>query len=56
MPKDGDHFTATVEVAASLHFFGRVFSIDGLKITGPEAVLGQVRAELSRLRDQYDCQ
>ena len=54
VPKDSEHFTATVEVVASSHFFGWVFSVDGLKITGPEAVLGKVRSELSRLREQYD--
>ena len=54
IPKGKDHFTAVVEVAASPHFFGWVFSIgDGLKITAPEAVMEQVRSEVERLRVQY---
>ena len=54
VPKDEDHFTAVVEVAASPHFFGWVFSIgDGLKITAPETVVKMVRAEIERLETQY---
>lgn len=54
IPKDDDHFTAVVEVAASPHFFGWVFSIgEGLRIVAPESVVRQVRAEVERLRKQY---
>ena len=54
VPKDDDHFTAVVEVAASPHFFGWVFSIgEGLRITAPEAVVKQVQTEVERLRTQY---
>ena len=54
IPKDEDHFMAVVEVAASPHFFGWVFSIgEGLRITAPEVVVNQVRGEVERLCTQY---
>ena len=54
IPKDDDHFTAVVEVAASPHFFGWVFSIgEGLRIVAPESVVKQVQAEVERLCTQY---
>ena len=56
VPKDSEHFTATVEVVASAHFFGWVFSIDGLKIAGPEPVLEKVRAEVARLKAEYNAE
>ena len=52
--KDDDHFLAQVNVAVSRQFLGWVFAIgDGLKITAPESVVEQMRAEAKRLQDMY---
>ena len=53
-PKDSDHFTATVEVALSQHFLGWIIALgDGVKIIGPEALVGQMKAEAKRLSEVY---
>ena len=53
--KKGDkHFIARVNVAVSQQFLGWVFGVgDGLKITGPESVVDQMREEIDRLQRIY---
>lgn len=54
LKKDEDHFTARVNVAVSQQFLGWVFGIgEGLKITAPESVIGQMREEVKRLQRVY---
>lgn len=53
-PIDGEHFRTVVNVAVSPQFFGWVMALgDGVKITGPETVVEQMRAEAKRLTKQY---
>ena len=54
IPADAEHFIENVDVHASNQFIGWILSLgDGVKILGPEEVLGQVRREIARLRGQY---
>ena len=54
LKKDDEHFIARVNVAVSQQFLGWVFGIgDGLRIAGPESVVGQMREEVNRLRRVY---
>lgn len=54
IPADAEHFIVNVDVHASNQFIGWILSLgDGVKILGPEEVLGQVRREIARLRGQY---
>ena len=48
IPLDEDHFRAHVDVITSPHFFGWVTSLgDGLRITGPDEVLAEMKSEPS---------
>ena len=54
VPQDGDHFTASVEVAVSRHFIAWIIALgDGIKITGPEKLVHQMKAEVQRLSNIY---
>lgn len=51
---DEEHFRTTVNVAVSSQFLGWVMALgNGVKIAGPEEVVEQMRAEISRLSEQY---
>lgn len=51
---DADHFKVTVKVAASSHFIHWIMALgEGVKIIGPENMMGEVRKEIKRLADQY---
>lgn len=53
-PKDDEHFTAHVDVAVSRHFLGWIFALgDGIRITGPEALVIQMRDETAQLSALY---
>ena len=55
VPKDENHFTATVNVAVSPHFLGWIFSLGkDIRITGPESLVEQMREEAKRLTEQYN--
>ncbi len=52
--QDEDHFQADVSVAVSSQFLGWVLSMDGkVRIVSPGDVVEEMRALLSRVRDQY---
>ena len=54
LKKDDEHFIARVNVAVSQQFLGWVFGIgEGLRITGPENVVDQMREEIHRLQQLY---
>ncbi len=54
IPADGEHFTVNVDVHVSRQFLGWVFSLgEDIKITGPEDVVEQMKAEAVRLMKQY---
>ena len=51
---DEEHFKVTVKVAASSHFIHWIMALgEGVKITGPENMVEEVRKEIKRLADQY---
>ena len=51
---DAEHFEVTVEVAVSEIFLGWIMGLgDGVRITGPENVVGMMREEIRRLVDTY---
>ena len=53
-PTDDNHFTASVDVAVSRHFLGWIIALgDGIRITGPETLVEQIKAETRRLSQQY---
>ena len=54
-PVDENHFRTTVKVAVSKHFLGWIMSLgDGIRIAGPERVVGQMRDMIKQLSEQYD--
>ena len=54
IPTDEEHFTVNVNVRVSSQFLGWIFSLgEGVKITGPEDVVEQMREETERLIRQY---
>ena len=54
VPGDGEHFTASVEVAVSRNFIGWIIGLgDGVRITGPESLVRQMQAEARRLSAVY---
>ena len=53
-PKDDKHFTASVDVAVSRHFLAWIIALgEGIRITGPETLVDQIKAEAKRLSLQY---
>ena len=53
-PKDSEYFTAVVEVAVSRHFLGWIVALgEGIRITGPEKLVRQMREEAERLSAVY---
>ena len=53
-PVDEEHFRTTVNVAVSSQFLGWIMGLGGkVKITGPDEVVEQMKAEVSRLASQY---
>ena len=54
-PVDEDHFRTTVTVAVSKQFLGWIIALGkGVKIVGPDEVVDQMKAEISRLSEQYN--
>lgn len=54
VPIDEDHFRTVVNVAVSKQFFGWIMALgEGIKITGPDAVVDQMKAEIVRMVRQY---
>lgn len=54
IPTDPEHFRAAVNVSVSDQFLSWIFSLgEGIRITGPEKVLIQVRGMISRLTEEY---
>ena len=54
IPKGDDHFTARVDVVVSRHFLGWIVALgDGIRITGPDALVAQMREEAARLSSLY---
>ena len=54
VPIDEDHFRTVVNVAVSKQFFGWIIALgEGIKITGPDAVVDQMKAEIVRMVRQY---
>ena len=53
-PQENDRFTASVDVAVSRHFVGWIIALgDGIRVTGPQALLDELRAEALRLTVLY---
>ena len=54
IPQADGRFTAAVEVAASRHFIGWIVALgDGIRVTGPEALVDELREEARRLTALY---
>ena len=54
IPLDAEHFIAHVEVLSSPHFLAWIIALgDGVKITGPETLVEQMREETRRLAAMY---
>jgi predicted DNA-binding transcriptional regulator YafY len=54
IPLDSEHFRAHVDVITSPHFFGWVTSLgDGIRITGPDTVLEEMKSVARRISDTY---
>ena len=54
-PVDEDHFRTNVNVSVSSQFLGWIMSLgDKVRIVGPDEVVEQMKAEISRLMNQYD--
>ncbi|MGI6118723.1 MAG: helix-turn-helix transcriptional regulator [Bilifractor sp.] len=54
IPREGDRFTAHVNVIPSRQFLGWVIALgDGIRITGPKRVVRDMREISSRLAQQY---
>ncbi len=52
---DEDHFRTNVNVSVSSQFLGWIMSLGNkVRIVGPDEVVQQMKAEISRLMDQYD--
>ena len=52
-PKGPDRFTAQVDVVPSPHFLGWIIALGGVRVTGPESVVAQMRNMAGRLAEQY---
>lgn len=53
-PKDAEHFKANVDVSVSEQFLSWIFSLgEGIRITGPEKVLGKAAEMAGRLAREY---
>lgn len=53
-PLDSEHFTAHLDVVPSRQFLGWIFALgDSVKITGPEEVVGEMRAAAQALGEKY---
>ena len=54
-PVDEEHFRTNVNVSVSSQFLGWIMSLgDKVRIVGPDEVLEQMKAEISRLMGQYN--
>ena len=54
IPKESELFSAVVEVAVSRHFLGWIIALgDGIRITGPEKLVEEMKAETQRLSSLY---
>ena len=54
VPTDEEHFKTVVTVAVSRQFYGWIFALgEGIRITGPEEVVAEMKQEAARLAEQY---
>ena len=54
IPLDSEHFAAHIDVLVSPHFIGWIVALgDGIRITGPEELVAQMREEAARLSGLY---
>ncbi|MBQ9664330.1 MAG: WYL domain-containing protein [Oscillospiraceae bacterium] len=54
IPIDEEHFSAHADVMVSRHFLGWILALgDGIRITGPEPLVRQMREEAKRLSETY---
>lgn len=54
VPDGEDHFTCTVRLAVSPQFFGWLFGLgDGIRITGPDWVVAELREQMGRVESLY---
>ena len=54
-PVDEEHFRTNVNVSVSSQFLGWIMSLgDKVRIVGPDEVVEQMKAEISRLMNQYN--
>lgn len=54
LKQDENHFVAIVSVAVSVQFLGWIMALgDGVKVVGPESVVEEMKAEISRLNEMY---
>jgi len=54
IPLDGGRFAAYVDVLVSRHFLAWIIALgDGIRITGPEELVAEMREEAARLSDLY---
>lgn len=52
LKQDENHFISIISVAVSVQFLGWIMALgDGVKIVGPESVVEQMKAEISRLNE-----
>lgn len=55
IPVDAEHFTVNVDVRVSGPFLGWIISLgEGVKIVGPDEVVGLMKMEIDRLINQYN--
>ncbi len=55
IPVDAEHFTVNVDVRVSGPFLGWIISLgEGVKIVGPDEVVGLMKMEIDRLVNQYN--
>ena len=55
IPVDEEHFSVSVSVHISSHFFGWLFSVGaGVKVIGPDDIVDQMKMEIKKLSEKYD--
>ena len=55
IPVDEEHFTVSVSVHISSHFFGWLFSVGaGVKVIGPDDIVDQMKEEIKKLSEKYE--
>ena len=55
IPVDEEHFSVSVSVHISSHFFGWLFSVGaGVKVIGPDDIVDQMKMEIKKLSEKYE--